>query len=305
MSETAPTPAAVDSTAPTPSTEAPAPVEIKVPEVEPFDDYEIDGKTVRLTRTQARTQIQKATALDKRMQETAETKKKLDSLISDFEKDPEAALAKLGKDPEKILQALIERKAKMALLTPEQREAQALKEERDALKAEKDRADAERKKKADEELDQHNQAALEGQLVAIADKYGLDKEPEALGDLADVALDLLETVGEHVTMDQVAQEYLRREEEHIEARDKKLLPKLKGERLEKFLKTNIEAVLKLPPADLLRVLGPEGVKAIQAATLTKAPTATKVRAPDVKPPPRNGQGRYVSEADINKKFGTR
>lgn len=297
-----------DPVAPAAAPEAPAATKpepaAKPVEAEPSEEYEVDGQKVTLTATQRRTAVQKGLAADKRIQTAAETQKKLDALISDFEKDPEAALAKMGKDPEKILAALMERKAKQALLTPEQREAQALKEERDALKAEKDERDKESKAKADQELDQHNYIALSEQLVEAADRHGLDGDPETLEGMADVGLDLLDLLGPGVTAEQVAQEYMRLEAEHLEKRDRKLLPKLKGERLKAYLKTNIGALLTLPAAELLEMLGPEGVKVFQAATLTKLPGVAPVRPRPaaVAPPPRNGAGRFTTEAQFDKKF---
>lgn len=284
------------------------PVAAKAPEVEPAEEYEIDGKKVMLTRTQARTHIQKSGAVDKRMQEATETKKKLDDILADFDKDPEAALRKVGRDPDKIIAALLARKAKLELMSPEQQASAKLQEERDALKLKLETLEKERQDEAQANLDQRNQQALEAQLVTAADKYGLDKTPETLEGLCDVAVDLLE-YGTTPSPDQVAQEYLRRELEHLEQRDKKLLPRLKGERLKSYLKSNIPALLALPGNELLELLGPAGVKAIQAATLAKVPSAAKkpmptapAPAPAPKPPPRNGDGRYVSEAAFDRKF---
>lgn len=292
-----------------PSDVAPVPAaavaEVKAPvvaakEPEPTDDYEIDGRKVTLTRTQARTHIQKSGAVDKRLQEATEKQKSLDARIAEFEADPEAALAKMGKDPTKILEAMLARKAKLELMTPEQREAQALRDERDALKKEADKTAAEKKAALDKEMDEHKSMALEQQLIGAADAHGLDASPETLEGLCDVALELLE-LGLTPTADQVAQEFIRRDQEHLEARDRKIIPKLKGERLKTYLKANVAALLTLPPAELLELLGPAGVKAVQAATLTKLPGAVKVRAPVVAAPPRNGMGRYMTEGTFDSK----
>lgn len=284
-----------------------APVAAKAPEPEPTEEYEIDGKKVHWTKTQARTHIQKAGAADKRFREAAEIKAKHEDWLKAFEEDPEEALRKLGKDPDKVFAAHMAKKAGLALLTPEQREKAAVERERDELKAKEVKREAEAKAKADEELDERNAMALREQLVAVADKYGLDREPEALEGLAEVGLELLDLVGEGITAEQVAQEYMRREAEHLEARERKLMPKLKGERLKTYLKSNVAALLKLSGAELLDVLGPEGLEAINKATLTKVPGPTPIKraAPAVAPPPRNGNGRFVSEAEFNKKFGGR
>lgn len=275
----------------------------KAAEPEPSEEYEIDGKKVSLTKTQARTYIQKSFAVDKRMQTVAEKEKAANALVAEFERDPEAAMRKAGKDPEKILQALLERKAKQATMTPEQLERAKLEEERDALKADKEKREKAEKAKADSELDQHNEKALETQLIEAADAHGLDGTPETLEELCDIALELLE-LGLNPSAAQVAQEFIRRDGEYLELREKKVVPRLKGPKLNAYLKANVGALLKLPAAELLEVLGPEGVKAIQEATLTKLPGPGARVAPKgapIVPPPRNGAGRFISEAQFDKK----
>ncbi len=293
--------------APEASSEA-APVVAKAPEAEPSFELEIDGKKTSLTHTQARTELQKSRAADKRLQEASESKKKLDALYAEFEADPEAAMRKAGKDPEKILAALLERKAKQALMTPEQIERAKEKEELDALKADKDKREKAEKQKADEELDQHNEEAMSQQLFDAANAYNLDATGETLEGLCDVALDLIDLIGPGITPDQVVQKYLQKEQDHLEARDRKLLPKLKGPRLLSYLKANVEALLKLPPNELLEALGPEGIKAVQDATLTRVQgsAAVKPRAAPVAAPPRNGaSGRFMTEGEYNKRFPPR
>ncbi len=292
-------PAAAEATTDT------APVAAKAPESEATEEYEIDGEKVHWTKTQARTHIQKSGAADKRLQQAAEKNKAIEALAKLAEDDYEAFLKKLGKDPEKLHAAALERRAKQALMTPEQVERATLERERDELKAKVDAREAETKAKADAELDEHNTAALAEQLTAVADKHGLDRSPEALEGLAEVGLELLDLLGPGITAEQVAQEYLRRESEHLEAREKKLMPRLKGERLKAYMKSNVTALLKLPGAELLEILGPDGVKAIQDATLANVPGpgASKPRTAVVAPPPRNGSnGRFMTEGEFNKAF---
>lgn len=306
LSETAAAPAAAPVAAAAPAIE-PKAVALPTAEAEPTDNYDIDGKTVALTRTQARTYIQKAGAVDKRMQETAESKKKLDSIIADFEKDPEEALRKLGRDPAKIIAGLMERKAKLELMSPEQQAAAKLQEERDELAGKLAKLEEERKTEARVALDKRTQETVENQLIASAEKYGLDKTPAVLEGLCDVADELLE-YGTVPTVDQIVQEFIRQEDERIEAHDKKLLPRLKGDRLKAYLKSNIPALLALPPAELLELLGPAGVKAIQTATLSKVPAAAKKpQAPAPVAPSRiaqarNAAGQFLTEADFDRKF---
>lgn len=286
-----------------PASTAP-PGEKAEPEPDEPEEYEIDGKKVLLNRTQRKTLLQKSGAADKRLQEATESQKKAAALVAEFERDPEAAMRKAGKDPDAILAALLERKAKQALLTPEQLALAKAQEERDQAKAEAKKLADEKKAAADAELDQHNQEALETQLISAADKFGLDGTPETLEALCDIAIELLD-YGLNPSAEQIAEEYLRREQELIEQRERKMLPKLKGPRLVAYLKANIGALVKLPPAELLEVLGPDGVKAFQTATLTRLPSSAATPKPATVPAPprqRDGQGRYTTEAEFVKKY---
>lgn len=277
--------------APASAAATPPPVVTKPAEAEPTFELEIDGKKTSLTHTQARTELQKRAAADKRMQEATEKQKKLDALLKKFEEDPEAALKELGKDPAKTIAAHLERKAKEALMTPEQVEAARLKAERDEYKAKHEATEKEKLAAAQKEADARNSQAMEEQLVAVADKYNLDADPQVLEELCDVAIELLE-YGVAPTADQVAQEYMRREKEHIEARDRKRLSKLEGKKLLEYLGNPTLEKIKAAFAQL----DAESLKNIPAPVVKK-----KAEAPVARP--RDEKGKYVNEQSFDRKFG--
>ncbi len=295
--------------APAPAAAAPAaaetkaPVEAKpAPEVDDSEEYTVDGKQVRLSRAQRALHIQKGLGADKRMQEATEAKKRSDEIIKLFETDPEAALAKMGKDPEKFIAEHLAKRAKAALQTPEQRELARVQKERDDLAAKAKEIEDREARQKQAEQDRATHQALEQQIIAAADKHGLDSSPEVLEGLCDIALEFLDH-GVSISPDQLAQEYLHREEELLAVREQKLLPKLKGQKLKAYLKSNLPALLSLPAAELLEILGPEGVRTIQSATLTKVPSPAKPKPPPAPLPPRTAEGRWRTEAEIVKKFG--
>lgn len=283
-----------------------AATEVKAEPVEVSTPFVIDGKQVMLTPTQVRTHIQKAGAADKRMQEATERQRKLDAMEALADSDPEEFLRQRGRDPAKIIAKLLADKAKLELMSPEQQAAVKLQQERDEARAEADKLKAERQQEAQDLLDQRNQTALETQLISSAEKYGLDKTPETLEGLCQVAMDLLE-YGTSPTPDEVAQEFLRREEEHLTQRDKKVVGRLKGDKLKAYIKSNAAQLLALPDAELLEVLGAAGLRKIQAATLSRIPSSAKpnVVAPAPVPmasKPRAANGKYITEADIDRKY---
>lgn len=288
-------------TDPTPA--APAPVEAKAemkvvppaakaPEPEPTEEYEIDGKKVQLTKTQARTHIQKHGAADKRLQEATEKQKRADALLKKLEEDPEAALRELGKDPEKIIAEHLAKKAKQALMTPEQIETERLKKERDDLRAENEKTQAEKKKAAEKEADTRNERATHEQLVALADKYGLDADPDVLEGLCDAGIELIEILGRAPTGDQVAQEYIRKENERTEAHRSKRLTKLTGKKLLEYLGNPTVEAVKAALAEM----DAESLKAIPAPVAKK-----KAEAPVTRP--RDEKGKYINESGFDRKFG--
>lgn len=286
---TDPTPAAAPVA---PPVEAPAATKApaaKAPEPEQSDEYEIDGKKVMLTRTQARTAIQKAAAADKRLQEAAEKRKETEALAKLFEEDPEAALRKLGKDPEKVIADHLAKKAKQALMTPEQVEAERLKREHDELKSEVEKSKKEKAELANKEKDAKTAEMLEAGLVAAADKYGLDSEPEVLDQLCAIGIEFIDDYAIVLTPDQVAQEYLRREGESISARDRKKLSKLEGKKLLEYLGNPTLEKVKAAMA------------ALDAESLKQIPAPVKAKTTQVKAHTREVRG-HISESAFDKKF---
>lgn len=268
------------------------PVAPKAPvSAEPVDDseeYVIDGKPTRLTKAQRQLVVQKGLAADKRFKEAADTRNKAEELLKLFETDPEAALAKLGKDPSKVFGEHMAKKAKLELMTPEQREAEKTQRELAEWKQKAEAADAEKKATHQAEVDKRNFDALESQLIGAADRHGLDSSPDTLQALCDIALEFIEF--EVVpTADQIAQEHIRREKEHIETRDKKLLSVLTGKKLLDYIGAGNMAKLKAAMAEA------------DAASLNDIPKPQARNRVPVKAHERTVKG-YVRESDFDKKF---
>lgn len=290
MSEVAAPPVATVA-APTAEPRAPVAAKAPAPAPEQVEVYEIDGEKVSLTRAQARTIIQKGVASDKRFRESAEARAKQEDWERLFDEDPEEALRQRGKDPEKAFAEHLAKRAKQALMTPEQLEAAALKEKLAKLEAESAKTKAEKKKAADAELDAKNSEIMQSKLIAAADKYSLEATPEVLEGLCDVAIDLME-YGAEPSPDQIAQEYQRRELEGIERRDAKKMSQLSGKALLTYL--GAANIAKLKTA--LAAADAESLKGIPAPAAKVRPAAAKVQPRDVK-------GAYIRENDFDKKFG--
>lgn len=270
---------------------AAAPTAANAPEpISDVEEYVVDGKTVSLNKAQRSVAMQKALAADKRMKEAADKRAQAEDLLKLFEADPEAALVKLGKDPSKLFGSHLEKKAKLELMSPEQREADRLAKERDEYKSKLEAHEKEKLTARRAELDQRNHEALQRQLVGLADKLGLDQHPDVLGTLCDIALEFMD-YDIVPTTEQIGEEFVRREKEHIEQRDKKLLSVLKGDKL-------------------LAYLGPKALEEVKAALAGQATASLK----DIPKPKAKGSSQqaakttlpkgasYLRESDFDKKF---
>lgn len=273
----------------TPQPEKPkAETKPKAPEPEPTFELEVDGKKTVLTHTQARTELQKRAAADKRLQEAAEKAKKLAADEKEFEEDPEAYFRKRGKDPEALFAKHLEKKAKLALMTPEQIAAEKTQKELDDLRAKDAAAQKEKTEAAQKAADAKTAEVVERGLIEAADKYGLDADPDVLDGLAAIGGEYLDH-GITLSFDQIAQEYQRREQDHIAKRDTKRLSKLEGKKLLEYLGEANLAKVKAA----LAAADEESLKAIP-------PPQVKPRV-QVKAHTREVKG-HISESQFDKKF---
>lgn len=233
----------------------------------------IDGVEKTLTETQAITQLQKMGATDKRFQEATKKEQKLEAILKAFEEDPEAALAKLGKDPSKLISEHLAKKAKLDLLTPEQQEKAKLEAELATLKAQQAETEKEKLTAKQAEMDANAEQVMEVQMIEAAKRHNLEGNWETLEMMTEVALEAIELGLTSITNDQIAQEVLRRQAEHLDAREKKILSRMTPAQL-------IEYVGK----DRFKLMLKESLKAIPGAN--SKPAAAK---PPEAPKPANGK----------------
>lgn len=271
----------------TPAAVEPAPPPVQTEEEELLE-LKVGDKTERLTRAQVIARAQKAEAADRRFREASEKQKRAEELIAEFEADPEAAYARTGKDPAKLFETYLAKKARDATLTPEQKEREALQKQLEEYKAREAKTVAEQKTKAQEEQDKRTFANLESKLLGAASKHGLDQTPETLEMLCDVALEAID-MGYSLTEDQICQEVIHRQKQHISARDQKILTKYLND-----------------PAKLAEYIGPKAVEALLKHSLTKAPPPGGApAAPKARPAKDPATGRYMSEAEFERSVGMR
>lgn len=193
--------------APAPKTEAkvvkPTTPAAKAPEQ--TITIKIDGKLQTLPLSVAQARLQKTEAADRRLQEATQTKAQAEAIMKQFESDPEGALKKMGKDPEKFINDFLARKARESQMTPEQLEAERLKAQLAEYQHRENADKAEKAKLAQEAMDQRVADNLAVQFTQIAQANGLPGNPKTLALMADVALEALEAEI-NITPEQLASE---------------------------------------------------------------------------------------------------
>lgn len=247
-------------------------------------ELKINGKTERLTKEQLILRAQKVEAIEDRFREAAKLEAKAKDLLAMLETDPEAALSKLGKDPQALFEKVLARKAEEAQLTPEQREALALKRERDEAKKELEALRKEKQEAAQKAADERTAARLEETLLKAAESYGLDKTPETLQQLTDLALEYIE-LGVAPTADQLCQELLHKQREFLTQRDQKILK-------------------DMDPDKLAEYLGQETIEKLQKASLKAIPKPGAVAKPK-EPREKTPEKGYLDPAEFDRMLGLR
>jgi hypothetical protein len=118
-------------------------------------EEEVDlGDEAYLTR-----ELQKSKAFDKRMQEFAEYKKKVDAFMNAFNEDPEGLLEKMGKNVDELAEKRLRRRVEEMEKSPEQLEREKMAKELEELRLEKKRIQEEKERQEIEAL--RNQHAME------------------------------------------------------------------------------------------------------------------------------------------------
>lgn len=137
--------------------------------------------------------LQKSKAFDKRAKEYASLKNTVDSLLQEFEKDPESAMRKLGKDPEKLAEEIIKRKIAEMEKSPEQLEREKMQKELEDLRQEKKRAEEERQNLEVEKMRNQYAAEIENSITEALETSTLPKQnPRVIRRIAQTLYQVME-----------------------------------------------------------------------------------------------------------------
>lgn len=282
----APTQGTSETPAPTPANGAPAkpPPKAETSSATPPELFElvVKGKPLKLTKEQILARAQKSEAAEETMREARAAIRQSEELFAQFQEDPEAVLAKFGLDPDKILSRHVEKKAKEAALTPEEREKQRIERELQEKTAKLEAFEKEKREAAQKEIDERTWNQLEETFIAKAEEHGLPKSPATLQMMAEVAMEALD-YGYALTPDQICHEVLFRQKQHLRERDERLLKHMSADQL-------------------IEYIGPERFAQMQQASLKRAPPPGKAKKAETPAPAKRPEKGYISPSEFLKKY---
>ncbi len=254
-------------------------IDTEVEAVAPVDDgseeYVLDGEKVKLSKKEARDLIEKAAASGRRFQDVAKLKDevakerqaiaaekaRVEAMLEDLKKDPEAVAAKLGMDWKEIIAKDLARKAQEQALSPEQLEMNRIKAELEQFKTKELTAKQQAEQQAQDAQQKAEIARIDKALTAAAEKHGLDFDPDTLDMMFDEALKSHD-LGLPLDPDEVAV----------------LVKSIQVEQAEAFQK---KVWAKMTVAQKVEWVGPEFAKQLMAESLKAQPRPTL--APKAKP----------------------
>lgn len=153
--------------------------------------FKANGREVEFTREELIRRASKDYAGDEKLAAAAAEKKRITAMLQALNSDEglfEVARA-LGKDPEAMLEAHLQRRAELAKMTPEQREVAELKAEKARLEAEREQERQSVEAAKRQEAEKQAWGKIEAEAMNVLDKVDLGGmgKAEGLWLLADAA----------------------------------------------------------------------------------------------------------------------
>jgi hypothetical protein len=135
--------------------------------------------------------VGKGLGADERFREAAEMVKSIEKKfgkLPEWQKNPFFKVIEQGADPLEVAEQLLLEKIKWEELTPEQREFEETRRERDKLKAEREAADAEGKKKAQAEASAKAAKEIDDEVTAALKEMGRKPTPRLIARIAETLI---------------------------------------------------------------------------------------------------------------------
>lgn len=192
--------------------------------------------------------LQLSKASQKRMQEMAEERKKLEALIKKLDESPEELMRELGKDPEEFAVALLKRRIEEEQKSPEQKELERAKKELEELRRAQKEQEEMRKKAENARLENELEQKLTEGITSALESGGLKKSPLTVKKMAEVMYTAAE-IGVDLTPKEAAEiaknEVFTDIEEYLKViTDEQLEKVITRQRLDGLRKKQIESLKK-------------------------------------------------------------
>lgn len=150
------------------------------------DGEEIEDELDWNDKDAIKQRLQLAAAAKKRMGEASEAKRKAYEIVSQFEKDPQSMLKRLGPKGREIAEQYLLADIQEQMLSPEEKESRDAKRERDELKKEKEERLAKEKSDIESKKEFELAQGFQNTIITALEKSGLPKSPELVKRMAKI-----------------------------------------------------------------------------------------------------------------------
>lgn len=223
------------------------------------DGREIEEEIDFNNEDSLREMLQKGKSADSKFQKASQMEKQMNQLIRLFQEDPEAALVKMGHDPDKLMEQRIEKRIKEMEMSPEQKkiaemEARLADRENKLKQIEQEKHEAE-KARMQEEFSRK----LDTEITEALSTSRLPKSPYVLNRLANTMLDAMKMGYEDVS----AKDVLPIIEKQINSEIQEMFSAMPEEVIEAMLGQNVTEKLRKHRLAKMRK-APETASAVKA-----------------------------------------
>ena len=192
--------------------------EVKEPEIPKFK-VKAAGKELEVTQDELIKAYQKSVGAEERMQKAAEAEKQAAAILRLAKENPRQFLAHpaIGADVKAFVQQVLNEQLEEELLTPEQKEAKAMKAELERLRQEQQEQKRMEEELRLQQLTEHYQEELSNQIVTALEGSNLPRNEQTVSRIAQYMQIALENGLENVTAADVVPYVKRDYEQAIKA----------------------------------------------------------------------------------------
>jgi hypothetical protein len=242
----------------------------------------VSGKDVEVDEAELLKRAQMGFSADEKWQEAAKLRKQLENFVNFMQKDPEAALTKMGFNVEELAAGVIEKRIEQMKKSPEQLELERLRQEREELIAEREREKQTHHERELKRMQDEYAVTIENDINSALESpdFGLPKSPYFVKRIADVLMWGIQNkkeISASKAAEIVRDEYLREQQEYYNQTPDEALERIIGkDRLNKYRRSKVKKSATKPAPGVADVK-PTGTSELRAMYDEKPKEKVKMR----------------------------